>query len=217
MMNRKAYRHYAPAVIGTLLVTTVITASAMLIRNWVLSAPPPQRQIVQQITLIPPPPMPAPKLQQPPPETVQKEVDINQPKAQVDKPNDEPPPGKLLGLDADGSAGSDGFGLAAHKGGRGLIGDGSGSRFGWYANALQRDIQDALSEDTKIRTRNYSVVVRLWMKPDGGVQRVELVGSTGVPAVDHAIVQRLSSMAAMAQVPPQDMPQPVKLRISSRL
>ncbi len=208
---------YASVGAGALLAVSAVTACAMLLRGWLMETPAPPRRMVQQITLVAPPP-PPPKVQEPPPEPQQKQVDLARPKQEAppEKPADVPPPGKL-GLDAKGGAGSDGFGLAARKGGRDLIGAAGGSRFGHYASALQRDVQAALDAESRLRTRDYSVVVRIWLRPDGGVRRVELSGSTGRPALDRMIVRRLSALGALAAAPPPDMPQPLRLRISSRM
>ena len=127
--------------------------------------------------------------------------------------SDEPPPGEDLGLDADGVAGADGFGLRAKKGGRGLIGGGDRNR--WYAGVIQRSLQDLLAGNDDARGAKYAVVVKLWISADGRIERFELNDSTGSTASDAALRKTLSGLQ-LSDSPPEDMPQPVKLRVVSR-
>src|SRR5262245_7818543 len=106
----------------------------------------PKRQTAQVVKLIRPPP-PPPEQPPPPPPPEEK---IEEPLPQ-ETPQDSPPedsaPAEQLGLDAEGVAGSDGFGLAARKGGRELgLG---GAVFGWYTGRLKDAILDMLSEDER--------------------------------------------------------------------
>jgi protein TonB len=177
---------------------------------------------VQQITLVqpppPPPPPPPPKVEQPPPPEEQK---IEQPKPeekpQEDKPKeakDEPPPGQDLGLDANGTGSGDGFGLVGKKGGRSLIGGGDQKR--WYAGVIQRDFQNLLSDNDKLRAGKYTIVVKLWIAQDGRVERFELLGTTGDATRDKALREALASAPRLSDPPPDNLPQPVRLRIVSR-
>src|SRR5262245_46208573 len=99
----------------------------------------PKRQVAQVVKLIrPPPPPPEPPPPPPPEEKIEEPLPQETPE---DTPPDDAPPAEQLGLDAAGVAGSDGFGLAARKGGREL-GSGSGAIFGWYTGRLKDAIQD---------------------------------------------------------------------------
>ncbi len=176
----------------------------------------PEPPKVQEISLVqpPPPPPPPPKMEEPPPP----EQVIEEPKPEPepvadDAPADDAMPGDELGLDAEGGAGSDGFGLRGKKGGRGLIGGGDRNR--WYAGALQRELQNLLADNDAARGDKYAVVVKLWVAADGHVERFELLDSTGNSARDDALRKTLSGLH-LKDSPPQDMPQPVKLRIVSR-
>lgn len=126
--------------------------------------------------------------------------------------SDEPPPGDDLGLDADGVA-ADGFGLTAKKGGRGLIGGGDRNR--WYAGVIQRDLQGSLADNDDARGAKYSVVVKLWISADGKVERFEIGDSTGDDESDKALRETLSGLH-LSDSPPEEMPQPVRLRVVSR-
>lgn len=175
----------------------------------------PKRRVVHQISLLKPPPPPPPKPPEKPPEPQIKkeEVKVEQPKPDAPK-QDDAPAGKQLGVDAEGGAGSDGFGLVGNKGGRDLLGGGMG--FAFYTNGLQRFLQEELAKDKRLRSIDYRVVVRLWLGRDGAVRRVELAGSSGSPDVDARVREALGALAAVRQAPPENMPQPVKLRISNR-
>jgi len=135
--------------------------------------------------------------------------------APEDIADSEAPPADDLGLDAEGVAGSDGFGLQARKGGRGLIG-GGGSRFGWYAGILKNDIHAALSKVDEVRKDRYSVVLRIWVAADGRVDRSEIVRGTGNDELDATLEAALQRELRLSEAPPQDMPQPIKIRITSR-
>ncbi len=180
-------------------------------------AGPPEPPAVQEISLVqPPPPPPPPKLEEPPPPEEQVELPEPEPEPEPvadDAEADEPPPGEDLGLDADGVAGSDGFGLRARKGGRGLIGGGDRNR--WYVGVIQRDLQDLLASSDDARAARYAVTVKLWIATDGGVERFELTDSTGNEEADRALRTLLSGLR-FDDPPPADMPQPLKWRLSAR-
>ena len=171
---------------------------------------------VQEISLIqpPPPPPPPPKLEEPPPpQQVMEEPPPEPEPLAEDAPADEAMPGDELGLDAEGGAGSDGFGLRGKKGGRGLIGGGDRNR--WYAGVLQRELQDLLANTQDARGDKYAVVIKIWIADDGRVERFELLDTTGNGARDEALRRTVSGLH-LKDTPPADMPQPVKLRIVSR-
>jgi len=180
-------------------------------------APPPKPQI-QHISLVqpPPPPPPPPQQEEPPPEPEIEEVEVPEEDEPIadDSAADEAPPGSELGLDADGVAGGDAFGLAARKGGRGLIG--GGDRFKWYAGVIQRDLYEALSAVESIRKGRYSVIVRIWVDEDGRLQDSEIVRGSGDAGIDAELRRALATGVRVSQAPPEDMPQPIRIRISSR-
>lgn len=178
---------------------------------------PPEPPAIQQISLVqpPPPPPPPPQMEEPPPPEME-EVEVPEPEPEplVDAPADEPLPGDELGLDADGVAGSDGFGLKAKKGARGLIGGGDKNR--WYAGIIQKDLQNWLAEADAIRKGRYAAIVKIWIDADGAVSDAELIEGTGDSELDGALEIALSNGFKISQVPPTDLPQPVRLRIVSR-
>ena len=213
-MNEKAQRlRYLPVIALGAVVVVLLGVFAWLLRSWLGDAPPASKAVAQEIRIIRPPP-PPPKIEEPPPPP--EEVDVPEPEKLPDpEPSDEPPPGEQLGLDAEGTAGGDGFGLAARKGGRDLLASG-GSAFTWYAGLLKDQIQQRLEEAARARSGSYSVLVRVWVSPDGSIQRVTLAQSTGDGERDKAIEAALARIDRISQAPPADMPQPINLRIVSR-
>jgi protein TonB len=209
-------RRHIPKLIGGAAVVLFGFGIITFIQS-MLDAPPPPKRPVQQITLVTPPP-PPPKIEEQPPEPeIEEKVDIPEPEAMEelpDAPSDAPPAGDALGVDADGGAGGDGFGLIGRKGGRGLL-DGGGP-FAGYASRLQQSIERVMTEDNDLRKNAYSVIVKLWLSPAGDVARAELARSTGQPALDDLLTRKLESVR-VADAPPLEMPQPVRLRISVRL
>jgi protein TonB len=137
------------------------------------------------------------------------------PKETPDEKQDPTPHDQPLGLDADASAGSDGFGLAARKGGQDLLGSNEGA-FAWYTGILKSSLLEALSDDERIRRGNYSVIVRVWVAPDGRVERIALTQPSGNKDVDGYIQQALGRLTRIREAPPIEMPQPVTLKIVSR-
>jgi periplasmic protein TonB len=205
-------RRWTPIAGAVVLVLVIGGAGAALISKMAGTGAPAQPTIQQiSIVLPPPPPPPPPKMEEPEPEI--EELEIEEPEPVADD-SSEAPPGEELGLDADGVAGSDGFGLKARKGGRGLLG---GDPFAWYAGVLQRDLQALLSNDDSIRgLGDYAVVVSISLSDDGYIGETQLLSGSNNPELDAALRRALSNGLRLSRQPPDDLPQPIRLRISSR-
>ena len=214
MTNKTRWARILPAVAGVLMTATAGGGAVYFIRQFMDSPAPTPKQVIQQVRLIRPPPPPETAPPPPPPE--EKVDDVKEPERTPDAPSDQPPAGTLLGLDSDGVAGGDSFGLAARRGGRDLLASG-GDRFAWYAGMLKQDLLTLLGENHDIRARAYSVNVRLWLDGKGAVTRVALASSTGDRALDQQLSTLLASMDRVAEAPPDGLPQPVQIRIVSRL
>lgn len=187
----------------------------------------PRKRAVQEIALLkPPPPPPPPKTPPPPPppKMEQERIDVPKPDAQPDKPAEAPPPGPDLAVDAAGSGSGDGFGLVGKPGGTDLLatgGGGGGDKFAWYSALVKERIQDAVQEaarrDKKLRSAgNIQRTVHVWIGPGGAVTRVELAESSERPELDQALRDALRNVAAVREGAPSDMPQPIRLRITTR-
>ena len=172
---------------------------------------------IQTVTLAPPPP-PPPKMEKPPePEPEQKIEEQAQPEPEKlpDVPEQAPP--RDLGLDAEGSFGSDGFGLAARKGGQGLFGGGSGNPFAWYGNLIKNDLAALLSGKDDLRRKGYTAVLKLWVEADGSIKRFELARGSNDQEIDGLLNKVISQYQKINEPPPPGLEQPIKLKITSNL
>ncbi len=209
-----------PVVLGVLFVVFVGIGTTLMIRNFMESNPHAPEKKIQQITLVkpPPPPPPPPEVEKPPEQKVeQEEVDIPEPEPmeEIPDPGEAPPAGDLLGLDAEGGAGSDGFGLIGRKGGRGLLA-GAGDPYVMYASRLQNAIEDALAQVDELRSFAYSVKADVWVDAAGQVTRVRLVTSTGRKEMDKKMIATIRGIVFDAEMP-QGLRQPIRYRLSSRI
>ena len=172
-----------------------------------------QVQIVQVIAPPPPPPPPKDEPPPPPPEKTDEPLPKDEPEP---APNDEPPPSEPMGIDAQGSAGEDAFGLAARHGGSDLVGGTGSAAFAWYTNRLKDAIVDKLSSDTRLGAKKFSVSVQVWIAPDGRIKQVKLASTTGNRELDQRIESELGALGRLSEAPPLEMPQPISLKIVSR-
>ncbi len=188
---------------------------------------PQMKRVVQHISVIqpPPPPPPPPEIKPPEPEQEPEKMEAPQPEPEPEPaPAPEPadqPPGEQLGVEGAGTAGSDGFGLAARQGGRALLGGGAGSAVLWYGGQVRQHLDAALYpllEETEARQQAYSLELAVWVETDGRVSRVELTRGSGMESVDQAVRQVLPKLhPALSRPPPEQMPQPIRIRLHSRL
>lgn len=216
MSTRARYLRLVPViavVLGILLAVGLVYWVKQMLSGPV-TAPKP---VVTQITLVQPPPPPPPPQQEPPPEPEQQvQTPEPVPDAPQDQPGDDTPAGEDLGVDADGSAGGDSFGLLGKKGGRGLIGGGGGDpRFAWYTRRLDQDLTEFFNEYKELRKiKHYTVKLELWIDANGRVERFQVIDASVKEAKD-AIRVALGGLSRVAP-PPEGTPQPVRLRLSSR-
>ncbi|MDD1621565.1 MAG: TonB C-terminal domain-containing protein [Methylococcaceae bacterium] len=219
MSQKKHFRVYVPRIIGGLLAALAIFYVVKVIVGFIDEKPARSEKKIQPITLMkpPPPPPPPPKVETPPPPEVKQKIEEPEPEPEPmpETPPDEAP-ARDLGLDAEGTAGSDGFGLAARKGGNGLFG-GGGNPFGYYGGLVKNDILSLLSSHDELRRKGYTAIVKVWLKPDGAVERVELAKGSNDAEIDEILGRLLDKFKKVAEPPPPGMQQPIKLRISSRV
>lgn len=207
MSNTAASKFKTWVGMGVLLLGTI--GFVYMVANAIMAPAPTHQKRIQQITLVMPPPPPPPVEQPPEPEIEQ----------QVETPPEQPveadaPASPDLGVDADGSGSGDSFGLVGKKGGRDLL---DGGPFGSYKGVLAADIKAALDADRRVRAQSYNLTLELWIGRDGRIERVELGGTTGDRAVDKNLRQVLADIGRVREAPPLEMPQPVRLRVTSRL
>ena len=223
MKKKYAWLRRLPVLIGIIFSLLVLLAVYFLKDKF--QKPPQTKKVVQQITMLQPPPPPPP-----PPEVKPPEPEIKEEKIEEPVPDKEPepapeesdePPAAELGLDAEGAAGADGFGLAARKGGHSLLGGSPGNSIIWYGGQIQRHLDDSLQNllaDTPASKSGYSVILEVWVDAEGKITRSELSSGSGKADVDQAIRAALPKLkASIGKSPPENMPQPVKVRLTSRV
>jgi protein TonB len=223
--------------IGLRLGVRLIVIGAIIGGVWLLQERLAQRpndiRNVQRVTLLdaPKPKAPPPKGEEKPVEQKEeKQIDLR-PDLALAAPGPQQPDNRL-GLDAEGAGGGDAFGLQARRGGRDIttigpekptIGGGGGGdappapNWGWYGGLVQRYLQNIAQADEHLQGHAFIAVLQLWISPDGHLSKFDLVGSTGDSEIDQALKDLLAAAPAMIQPPPAGMPQPVRLRMTSRL
>lgn len=210
-----------PLIIGGVISITIVAAVILFISNMLNAKPGKPKKVVQNITFVKPPPPPPPEEKPPEPE-VQEEVEVPEPESEPeeipDVPADDMPPMGELGLDADGVAGADGFGLLARKGGRDfLAGISSGADQRQYGRAIKSDIQDFLSEIEDIRKSDYDIKIKFWFDNKGNVTHFKLLESTGNKSLDESMRTNLARYGKLPYAPPSGKANSITLQIVSRV
>ncbi|GGB95567.1 hypothetical protein GCM10007205_01000 [Oxalicibacterium flavum] len=166
--------------------------------------------------MLPPPPPPPPepeKVPEPEPEPEPEVVPEPEP-SPVDTPDDAPPapePGEAVTIDGEAQAGTDSFGIAAGRGG-GMTGSGGG--MGSYSSFLAHGFQNALQRDARTRKLAFEDIrYNVWLDAQGRTVRVELVKSSGNPAIDEAVLAVIGEFDSGA---PPSTTQKFPVRISSK-
>ena len=219
---------------GLTAVVIVFLGAAVFTIVHVLSEDSPRRkENVATVTLLKPPPVQVKeKLPEPEPvKEMQKKQEIIEPlPGPTDRPNtdnDQTPAGDKLGLDAEGSAGGDNFGLVGKKGGRSLLsggGDGMGklslmSKFGWYNQIVETEIRKKvmkyLDDRGGIPRGKLQAVVRVSLDDGGAVIQYKIIGSSGNHQMDEAVAESLKGVR-ISEAPPEGMPRTMNIRVTSQ-
>ncbi|KVX04597.1 hypothetical protein ASL22_03720 [Alcaligenes faecalis] len=82
-----------------------------------------------------------------------------------------------------------------------------------YVTRVQQTVRNALCRSPQTRPGAYRLAMQLWLNPQGQVERVHLLGSTGQASRDQAISQVLDSLA-MGVAPDASLPQPLVLLLA---
>ena len=171
----------------------------------------------------PPPPPPPPKFEKKPePPKEQQEVKMAPP----EQKQDDPPPSPELKMEGAAGDGPSAFGSGrvtsedlSMLGGAQRAGTGTGSGmfdpYANYMNLAKGELQKYLKKNAALRRWRYSLDVHLWVSPNGAISRFELVSGSGDPETDAAVSQALASLPALSQALPNNMPQPLRLRVST--
>jgi protein TonB len=200
---------------GIVLLLVVVGIGIVMVARQLSSKSSPQQKQMAKIRIVPdtpPPPPPPPREEKRPEPKETKEVKVEQPKP------DQPQEAQQLKMEGQGSdnglAGVGAGTVNSEYNGQKIGGD--GGRFNWFKGVLQRYVQSALQNDTRLRKDEYRVVVKLWLQPDGSVSRAELVGSSGSNDIDERLRLGLAGLPPMSERPPEGLPQPITMRLTSR-
>ncbi len=215
-------------------VVLAVIAGGIYIVKVVLSGDEPRRkETTATVTLLKPPPPPLIKEKPPEPEIkeVPKKEEIIDPMVKSDDTpqndtQDNTPAGDNLGVDAEGGAGSDGFGLMGRKGGRSILAGGSGlgkgsllARFGGYTQIvtteLRKKVMKRLDEEGGIPKGKLQTVVRVSVDIEGRVIDYRVIGSSGNERMDQAVVRALETVR-ISEPPPEGMPRTMSIKITSQ-
>jgi hypothetical protein len=192
-----------------------------LVAAMLLHQPAPEmHKRIPQVTILrlPPPPPPKPEEKPPDPPKVKEEVKIEPPRPQEQPQPEQAPPQGPLGVDAQGSGASDGFGLVGRPGGRDITTIGSGGSSlsqNLYGTSVARFLAQELARDPKLKAAAYSVEVLVWIGPDGRVLRNQIVKGSGSQDLDALIHGGISQAGVYRQAMPDNLPQPLRIRLKS--
>lgn len=208
----------------------VVLVAAVYIVKLVLSEDGPRKKSsVSTVTLLKPPPPPQIKEKPPEPEIkqIQKKEEIidqipkDEPKSAE---NDNKPAGDKLGLDAEGTAGGDAFGLAGKKGGRSLLAGGMGklsllSKFAGYSKMVETEIRKKvmkrLDEEGGSPKGKLQTVVRISVDSSGAVLTFKIIGSSGNNKIDEVVRSSIEHLK-ISEPPPEGMPRTMDVKIISQ-
>lgn len=177
----------------------------------------PKRKQVQQISVVQPKERPKPPPEpEKPKEEIKEKIETPPPEAKPDSP----PPEAQTRLEGAATPGGtldlQGGGTGKEKNVIGPVGDGKGAGrgFGFYTNELKSELQSLLNRKDKVRGSEYRAAVALWIGPDGRIQKVEIIGTSGDPQLDARLREAIAERDRF-RAPPESMPQPVKLRVTA--
>jgi protein TonB len=223
------YRKMIAIVVGACTAVLLITCAVFAVKFLLKDDAHRRKRQIQMVTVVKPPP--PPKVKEKPPEPEVKKEELVEPEPEEappepveDQAQDEPPPGEDLGVDAEGTAGSDGFGLKANKGGRALIG-GSYSdasmmrRYAWYTRIIQEELRKRMKrymeDNGGIPDGNLKALVSIELNEFGKIVNYRLAGSSGDSKLDDAVLNALK-IATISEPPPNGMPRVIKLKVSAK-
>jgi len=139
------------------------------------------------------------------------------------------PVGDTLGVDVEGGAGGDSFGLVGRKGGRSILARAGGSKvagkiplqnqFGGYIKIVTAEIKEKvikrLDEDGGIPQGKLQCIVRVRVDKDGKIIDYRMTSSSGSTRMDRAVINALRS-CQISEPPPENMPRMMDIMITSQ-
>src|SRR5271165_6303962 len=177
MADRAKERRLAKLIGGGLAAIVLIVGFISFVHTMMASNSSKKQRQVQIVQIIrPPPPPPPDQPPPPPPEKTDTPLPKDEPEPTPEQPQqaaDQP-----LGLDAEGAAGGDAFGLAARRGGSDLLGGTGTAPFAWYTNRITDAIRERLASVECARSAKGSLSFHLLLEATGKIKQVELSTTT---------------------------------------
>jgi TonB family protein len=215
-------------IASAVIALSLLVGGFVVVKILITDDPSKRKRHIHMVTLLKPPP--PPKIEEKPPEPKIKEKEVVEqepeetPEETKDEAEDDGPKNEDLGLDADGGAGGDAFGLRAKKGGKALIGGGLGDqsllrKYAWYTRIVQEEIRknvmEYMDQNTGIPKGKLQTVVKILIDGQGSIVRFKIIGSSGNHGMDDAVEAALR-LTRISEPPPDGMPRAVKIKISSQ-
>jgi TonB family protein len=218
-----------PGVIGLFFLVVI----GFVIKVVFTDVHPRSKEEIRTVTLLKPPPEMKEKPPEPevpkevPKQEVIEDIPQEQDSPQNDQPQDDTPAGSDLGVEGEGGAGGDAFGLVG-KGGKGrdiTLGGGGSNRlslltkYGWYTQKIQeeikKEVRKKLDREGGIPKGKFQAMVKIFLDARGRIVRHQIVGSSGNSKMDEAVEATLGGMR-IDEPPPSGMPSGMTIRISSQ-
>jgi protein TonB len=210
-MSKKKWLKYLPAILGAVLVVVAVIAVLLLGRFLHKDKVETKKQI-QQITILnPPPPPPPPPEQEKPPEVKEEEIPPEKVEEAAPENQAEEPAGQDLGVDAEGGAGGDSFGLVGKKGGRGILGGGG------YEQFVRQEINEFVLEDPRLKHMEYVANLTLQISESGEFEKFNVELVSGDRAAAEILESILTKKHKLSRPRPLEAVSTLKLRIKSVL
>lgn len=207
--------------IGVLLLILAVLAGIGYGIKKLLGGGPTHKKQITTVKLLPdtPPPPPPPPPKEPPKETPKEQLK-EAPKEPEPKPA-ETPPAETLKMEGAAGDGPSPFQSGAvnneyKNGAVATIGSDGGIKYRWYAGLVKSQIERAIERDKKLTQGQYKIVVSVWLKPNGQFERLSVEQSDTTPEIEQGIREALNDLPAMQESPPENMPMPIRLRISAK-
>ncbi len=209
---------------GGIVLVILVVAVLGIVKLFLMDDSEDRKRRAQMVTLLRVPPPPPPKVEKPPEPEIKKKEEVVEPekKQAPQESKDDRPAGRNLGVDAEGGAGSDAFGLMGNKGGRALLGGGSAELMRQYAgylkivqDELRKRVQQIMEQNGGIPKGKLHTTVKIQLDPRGTVVSYQILTASGDKNMDHAVMEALAS-SSISQPPPEGMPRRMSIRISSQ-
>jgi protein TonB len=207
-------------IISTSIALGVIILFGVAVKVLLMNTDDQKRNVHKVVLLKPPPPPPPPKEKPPEPEVKEEIIEEKlEELPDMEEVSDDLPEGSELGIDAEGTAGGDAFGLRAKKG-RALVGsDDGGKKFLWYTTKVSSEIQklvnDIMRKNDSLPKKELQARVRVVLNDSGRVVEYRIVDSSGSRSMDMAIESALQT-AVINEPPPLGMPKALWFRVKSQ-